>query len=49
MTVKTLTQLVNRDVKPVKLFSEETVTRALYRLYQETGDRAFQRIIRKVA
>ena len=49
MTVKTLTQLVNRDVKPVKLFSEETVTRALDQLYQETNDRAFQRIVRKVA
>jgi hypothetical protein len=49
MSVKTLTQLVNRSVDTDKPVSEETVTRALDQLYEETGNRAFQRIVRKVA
>jgi hypothetical protein len=49
MSVKTLTHLVNGNLKPNKPISEDTVTRALERLNQETGDRAFQRIVRKVA
>jgi hypothetical protein len=49
MSVKTLTHLVNRDLKPNKPISEDTVTRALDQLYQETGDRNFQRVVRKVA
>ncbi len=49
MSVKTLTHLVNRDLQPNKPISEDTVTRAIDQLYQETGNRAFQRIVRKVA
>ena len=49
MSVKMLTHLVNRDLTPNKPISEDTVTRALDQLYQETGDRTFQRIVRKVA
>jgi hypothetical protein len=48
MSVKTLTHLINRDLKPNKPISEDTVTRALDELYQETGERAFQRTVRKV-
>jgi hypothetical protein len=49
MSVKTLTQLVNRSFDKEKPISEETVTRALNELFRETGDRAFQRIVRKMA
>jgi hypothetical protein len=49
MSMKTLTHLVNMDVRPDKLFSEETVTRALDQLYEETGDRQFQRVHRDAA
>jgi hypothetical protein len=43
--MKTLTQLVNRKLEsPV---SDETVTRVLDRLYQETQDRRFQRVPKK--
>jgi len=49
MSLKTLTQQVNRCVGSEKPISEETVTRTLDRLAEETGDRRFQRIVRKVA
>lgn len=49
MSLKALTQQVNRCIDSDKRVSEETVTRALDRLYEETGDRRFQRIVRKVA
>ena len=44
--IKALTQLVNRTGKWPVPVSEETVTRVLDRLYQESHDRAFQRIRR---
>jgi hypothetical protein len=49
MSLKTLAQQVNRCVEADKPFSEDTVTRALDKLYEETGDRQFQRIVRKAA
>jgi hypothetical protein len=49
MSLKALAQQVNRCVESDKPISEETVTRALDKLYEETGDRRFQRIVRKVA
>lgn len=49
ISMKTLAHLVNRELKPAKQFSEATITRALDQLYEETGDRVFQRIVRKVA
>ena len=42
MSLKTLTQQVNRCLDTDKPISEETVTRALDQLYEETGDRQFQ-------
>jgi hypothetical protein len=47
MSLKMLAQQVNRYVDTDKPISEETVTRALDQLYEETGDRQFQRIVRK--
>jgi hypothetical protein len=49
MSLKTLTQQVNRYVDTDKPISEETVIRALDQLYEETGDRQFQRIHRRAA
>jgi hypothetical protein len=49
MSLKMLMQRVNRELEPNKLISEETVTRALDQLYEETGDQRFQRVVRKVA
>jgi hypothetical protein len=49
MSLKDLTQRVNRCVNTDKSISEETVTRALDQLYEETGDRKFQRIHRRAA
>jgi hypothetical protein len=48
-SLKTLTQQVNRYADTDKPISEETVTRALDQLYEETGDRQFQRIHRRAA
>jgi hypothetical protein len=42
--IKALTHLLNRKEEWQPPVSEETVTRVLDRLYEETGDRAFQRI-----
>jgi hypothetical protein len=42
--IKALTYLVNREGEWQVPVSEETVTRVLDRLYEETQDRAFQRI-----
>src|SRR6476660_5782409 len=49
MSLKTLAQLVNRCLETDKTISEETVTRALDKLYEVTGDRRFQRIHRRAA
>ncbi len=49
MSLKTLAQQVNRCVDTDKPISEETVTRALDELYEETRDRRFQRIRRRTA
>jgi hypothetical protein len=49
MSLKMLAQKVNRYVDTDKPISEETVTRALDQLYEETGDRQFQRIHRRAA
>lgn len=49
MSLKMLAQKVNRRVDADKPISEATVTRALDKLYEETGHRQFQRIVRKVA
>jgi hypothetical protein len=49
MALKKLTQLANRHAGSNKLVSEETVTRALDQLYEDTGDRKFQRIRRRAA
>jgi hypothetical protein len=49
MSLKTLAHQVNRYVDTDKPISEETVTRALDQLYEETGDRQFQRIHRRAA
>jgi len=43
-SIKALTHLVNRNGESYEPVSQETVTRALDRLYEETHDRAFQRI-----
>jgi hypothetical protein len=45
--LKALTHLVNRKGKWEPPISDETVSRVLDRLYQETRDRRFQRIRRK--
>jgi len=45
--MKALTQLVNRAGKCEPPVSDDTVTRVVDRLYQETRDRRFQRIPRK--
>jgi hypothetical protein len=49
MSLKALAQQVNRCVESDKAISEETVTRALDQLFEETSDRRFQRIRRKAA
>jgi hypothetical protein len=49
MSLKMLAQQVNRYVDTDKPISEETVTRALDQLYEETGERQFQRIHRRAA
>jgi hypothetical protein len=49
MSLKMLSKQVNRHVDTDKPISEETVTRALDQLYEETGDRQFQRIHRRAA
>ena len=49
MSLKMLAQKVNRYVGKDKPISEETVNRALDQLYEETGDRQFQRIHRRAA
>jgi hypothetical protein len=49
MSLKALAQQVNRYVDTDKSISEETITRALDQLYEETGDRQFQRIHRRAA
>jgi hypothetical protein len=49
MSLKALTQEVNRRVNSDKTISEETVTRALDQLYEVTGDRQFQRVHRRAA
>jgi hypothetical protein len=49
MSLKALTQQVNRCVESDKAISEETVTRALDKLFEETRDRQFQRRRRRAA
>ena len=49
MSLKMLAQKVNRYVDKDKPISEQTVNRALDQLYEETGDRQFQRIHRRAA
>jgi len=39
MSVKALTREVNRAGKPHQLVSQDTVTRALDGIYEQTGDR----------
>jgi hypothetical protein len=46
-SLKALTQRVNRRRSTDRAISEDTVTRALDHLYEETGDRRFQRLARK--
>ena len=47
MSLKALTDLVNRRLDRPKPFSEETITRALDQLYAETQDRRYERTRRK--
>ena len=42
-SIKKLTRLVHRDLKVLKVFSEDTIGRVLDRLYLERKDRSFQR------
>jgi hypothetical protein len=44
MTMKALTREVNRAGKWEQLISQDTVTRALDGLYEQTGDRRFERV-----
>jgi hypothetical protein len=44
MTMKALTREVNRAGKRQQLVSQDTVTRALDGLYEQTGDRRFERV-----
>jgi hypothetical protein len=46
-SLKALTAQVNRRSSMDRIVSEDTVTRALDRLFKETGDRRFQRLTRK--
>lgn len=44
MTMKALTREVNRAGKWQQLVSQDTITRALDGLYEQTGDRRFERV-----
>jgi hypothetical protein len=49
MSLKKLAQQINRRINSDRLVSEDTVTRALDQLFEDTGDRRFQRIRRRAA
>ena len=45
-SIKQLTQLVDRESKWARPVSEDTIARALDQLFEETGDRLYQRLKR---
>jgi hypothetical protein len=47
MTIKALTREVNRAGKWQRLVSQDTVTRAIDAVYEQTGDRQFERVRHK--